>query len=124
MAEKKEASDLGKVIFHYIKSPHYRVSHVDGVYGSVTPHGSVAACFFSERFPIPDEQTHALLDNNRVKELPEEIKGKKGIIREIDSVAIISPDTAQKIGEWLIARAREAESLMLGARKAQSEGDE
>jgi hypothetical protein len=73
---------------------------------------------FSERFPIPNETTHSMIEG-AVKGQPDEIKGKKGIVREIDVTAVLIPDAARKIGELLVAKANEAEQR---TKKAHQQG--
>lgn len=77
---------------------------------------------FSERFPIPTVATHSLIDGAAVKGTPDEVEGKKGIVREIDVTTLILPETARKIGEWLISKADEAEKLVQRARETRKPG--
>lgn len=114
-----------KITFHYIKSAQHRVVHVDGAFGAVTPKGFISMGLFSERFPFPTESTHSLIDDgSALKNEADEVKGKKGIVREIDVTAVLTPDLAKKIAEWLIQKATEAEKLVKLAQAPAKEGEE
>ncbi len=119
---KRKAEKPATVTFHYIKSPQHRTIHVDGAYGSVTPQGAILVCFFNERFPIPRETTHDVLDGNVAGE-PRSRESKEGIVREIDVAAVFRPSAARRVGQWLIDKADEAQRLTEQAKRVQDRGE-
>lgn len=120
---KKTVARPERISFHFLKSTQHRVIHVDGAFGAVTPHGLVSVSLFSERFPIPVEETHSLIGDGSLKAEAENVKGKTGIVREIDVTAILSPDIARRIADWLINRANDAERLAKQVQDVQYEGN-
>ena len=104
------ASQLSKVPaavdFHFIKAAHFRVVHVDGVWGGVTPSQNIAVGFFSERLPIPTIVQHQLTDGGK---LGEEIarESKTGIVREMEVELVMNKATAARFLEWFKTKVEE-----------------
>jgi hypothetical protein len=69
----------GPVPFNYIKSSGFRVIHVDGAIGSVTPRGLIHAALFSERMPTPRVTVHPIApDGNLMPPVEQEIRAGVG----------------------------------------------
>lgn len=107
----KDAEGPGTITLYYIKSNQHRSIHVDGAFGSPSPHGSVNVSFYSSRFPIPIESTNKINENGGLDEKAISQKGKVGIIREVEISATMAPTAAENIGKWLIENAKEARRL-------------
>jgi len=112
-----EEQDAGKQLdttppkelkFHFIKSNHFRVIHIDGVIGGPTPSGMVHAAIFSERFPIPLSATYHLA-GNEVKGPAKEMVARDGIVREVESDLLMTTDVARKFAEWLVQAAEKVD---------------
>jgi hypothetical protein len=74
-----------KVRFDYIKSPQFRVVHVDGAYGGITPRGQLFISLYSERLPIPTAIVHQLNPNGQLgDEILSERETRKGVVREVE----------------------------------------
>ena len=87
--------------FHYIKSNQFRVIHVDGMIGTFTPSSEgIEMVLFSERQPIPLQVTYEFEDDGSATEVSR--VGREGVTREVDVNAIMSVDTAEQIGKWLL----------------------
>ena len=90
------------VSFHYIKSNLFRVIHVDGAVGNVTPSGLIFLGLFNDRAAIPRMMVHEITEAGQVgAEHQDERVSKKGIVREIETGAIMSVETATSLIEWL-----------------------
>ena len=93
--------------FDYIKSSLHRVIHADGVVGGPTGRGNLTATFFSERAPIPQQVSHAVVKDEatNVIRLGEEIQGtriaREAIVREADVTVVMDLKTAQALHVWL-----------------------
>ena len=102
----------GTMVFHYIKSNHFRVVHADGVFGGVGPRGFVEVSLFSERRPVPKKIVHeatASQDGFTVgKEILKDREVRDGLIREVECLLSLSPESAIGIGKWMVARGKEA----------------
>lgn len=115
--ESKSMEDRpSNIKFFYIKSNLFRVLHVDGAVGGLTPHGSVHIAVYSERPAIPQMTSHNLSPEGRVGE-PEETEGKEGIVREIDADLILSRQTAVELRDFLTRNI----AMIDGLRAEQSE---
>ena len=121
--KQEKVKNPRSITFYYIKGTQHHVAHIDGAIGSITPQGFVVASLYSERFAIPQETTHSLIDGTLAKGgQPEDVKGKKGVVREIDITAVLTAESAKLIGEWLIARGKEVEVRMERAKAARKGG--
>ncbi|HEY4261723.1 MAG TPA: hypothetical protein VGM98_16250 [Schlesneria sp.] len=90
---------------HYVKSAQFRVIHVDGMVGGVTPSGEgIELALFSERLPIPKFTVNRITGEDGSYEEVDTI-GREGVIREVDINAIMSAETAEKLGTWLLEQA-------------------
>lgn len=90
-----------RVTYHYIKSNHFRVAHADGVWGGVTPHGTIHANFYSERGPIPSRIVHEIRDGSIGPEVIEEREVKSGPVREVEVGVVMDLATAKAFRDWL-----------------------
>lgn len=118
MAEKTPVTDAnvlrkpevhGTICFHYIKSNQFRVIHVDGIYGGITPNGRfIQADIFSERSPIPQKLECKLSDNGTVGAIVKR-EQKDGIVREVEAELLIDISTAKQIIEWMENKIKEHE---------------
>jgi hypothetical protein len=107
MTESESPSFQGKnqpperVTFNYIKSNFFRVIHVDGIEGGVTPSSDIYINLYSERFSIPKKRVYELDSEGSLDEVVEERDDLNSVIREIDVSAVMSLDTAKALVEWL-----------------------
>jgi len=111
------------VHFHHIKSSQYRVVHVDGGTGGLTPRGYCALSLFNERKVIPRVTTRDISESGDVG--PERVTETRvddpdfGIVREIEIGLIFDERTAIEIRDWLNKRIGEFEEA-----RASLEGSE
>jgi len=88
------------VKFDYIKSNQFRVIHVDGTHGGVTPKGTgIQIAFFSERAPIPKREEHTI-HNGKVGERVA-VTLRDAIVREVEVEALMDLAVARRIHKWL-----------------------
>lgn len=91
-----------KIAFHYLKSTQFRVVHVDGVIGSVTPGGNLHVAMFSERPAIPQRVVHSITPDGVLGEtIPEEGFDRGGFVRELEVDAMFSLRTAKLVRDFL-----------------------
>jgi hypothetical protein len=100
-----------EVRFHYIKSKQYRVIHVSGAHGGLTPDGrGIHIAFFSERVPISQEETYTLHPDGQLGELKEKTV-RNGLVREVEASAMINLDRAKSLHAWLGKNIEKAEQI-------------
>jgi hypothetical protein len=103
-----------RVAFDYIKSQVFRVVHVDGVIGSMTPHGNIHLAFYSERPAIPRRVVHQLSPLGELGDpIPNETVSRDSIVREVDFDAHMSLRAAKSLLQWLAARIAEADAAQI-----------
>jgi hypothetical protein len=111
--------------FNYIKSNFFRVAHVDGVLGNITPAGLIFISFYNERAAIPQSMVHAITEAGQVgDECKEKRVTKEGIVREIELGAVMSIETATSFMKWLEEKIFIAKKLRSGAENVEEEGRE
>jgi hypothetical protein len=90
-----------KIKFHFIKSNYFRVIHVDGAHGGITPNGHIFVSVFNTRAPIPQVAVQRLADNRLGDEVREERVSKDGLVREVEVGLMMDITTAESIHRWL-----------------------
>lgn len=117
-SERDEQRQI-EVNFRYIKSNLFRVVHIDGALGGVTPRGNIHISLYNERPAIPDggKLTVSSTAGEIIK--PEQYIGKGGIIREIEVDVMIDLPTAQQLKAWLERQIKALQEMVLDA---QNEG--
>ena len=82
-AGEEQGRPPGPVPFNYIKSNGFRVIHVDGAIGSITPRGLIHAALYSERMPIPQVVVHPVGPDGSLLP-PVQQEGRAGVVREVE----------------------------------------
>lgn len=93
-------SNPDSVKFHFIKSSHFRVIHVDGAIGGLTPRGLIHAALYSERGAIPQviEQDFSP-DGDLLAQRT--VAGKDGVTRELDVDLMLNYQSAVELRDLL-----------------------
>jgi hypothetical protein len=91
-----------KVRFHCVKSSAFRSIHADGVFGGVTPRLTIAATFYNERQPIPDQMVYAVKEDGTTgDEIRDERISRDGFVRELEANVILDVNLAKALVIWL-----------------------
>lgn len=103
--------DAKEIRFDYIKSNGFRVVHVDGAIGGLTPQGTIHLAFWNQRFAIPQQTTHAVRPDGVLgEERREERVERRAIIREVEVSVLLDLAVARSLREWLDLRIKELEA--------------
>lgn len=110
------SSGQSKLHFHFVKSSVFRVIYAEGVFGGVSPKGQIRMSLFNERFPLPQETVHEVLQNSEGgimlgNEVTTDRVSKSGIIRELEADIVLSYETAKIVHQWMGERIEEMESI-------------
>lgn len=110
MSKKIDTDTPESITFHYMKSAFFRVMHVDGVLGSITPNGHINCVIFSERPSIPKLEEYELKKSG---ELGDQInyEGRQGFVREMDADLVMDYDTAKELKDILSNILKEVDKL-------------
>ena len=101
-----------QVSFDYIKGNFFRVAHVDGVIGALTPSGLIHFATFSERPSIPQHVVHEISEDSQLgTELPSLAVNRGSIVRELEVDLIMSPEVAASLRDWLTSQLSNLEML-------------
>ena len=100
MAGPSDKPKVTNVSFHYIKSPEFRVLHVDGAFGGITPRGYIHAAIYSERAALPKaaEQEFSATGPAGEHKITE---SRGGIVRDIAVDLIMDRGCAEELRDWL-----------------------
>jgi len=100
------------VKFHYLKSNLFRVIHVDGAIGGVTPTRNIFVSVFSQRGALPRFIEQGVLPDGKLgAEVARE--GKEGIVREMEIGLTISQDVAKDLAQFLLDQVKLLEQSRL-----------
>lgn len=104
MSKKSPGADKPtEISFDYIKSHQFRVVHVDGAFGGLSPNGrAIHMALFSERRAIPTKTVHALSETSHLgNEIREKRTQRDSFIRELEIDLVLDFDTAVNVQKWL-----------------------
>lgn len=92
--------DAADVVFHYVRSKHFRVIHADGAHGGVTVRGYVSVNFYSERGLTPPRTTLAVdAESGETKETAGETRGH--VVRELEVSVMLDEQSTNQLVVWL-----------------------
>jgi hypothetical protein len=91
--------------FHYVKGNFFRVIHVDGAIGGLTPSRDVFVSLFSQRAALPRMIELAVLPTGGLGgETGRE--GKEGIVREMEVGIVMSANAAHDLAQFLLEQVK------------------
>lgn len=100
--------------FRYLKSPMFRVIHVDGVWGGLTGRADIHMVIYSERPSIPDSMTHQIEDDGTIGDVIK-VQTIGGVVREVEADIIMDYPTAKALHEWLTDKVNRIEEMVAKA---------
>lgn len=112
MQDEDAETSAESLLFHYIKSAHFRVVHAEGVHGGPAPNGrGINANFFSERLPIPQRTQHAVIEGRLGDEQRDARVSKEGVIREVEVSVWMDLPAAKALITWLQRHVEAVEAM-------------
>jgi hypothetical protein len=125
----KTSADTGtqpkKIRFHYLKNSAFRTIHADGVFGGVTPRLLIAATFFNERHPLPDQTVQVISDEGVLgDEVVEERIVRDGLVRELEANIVMDVALAKTLVKWLTDKIEFIEKAVKEADTSKPEHEE
>jgi hypothetical protein len=104
MAQDKPSS----VKFFYEKGKFFRVAHVDGALGGLTPTGDIFVSIYNQRSALPKIVEQNITPEGKLGAVVD-TTGKQGIFREMEIGLVMTPDVANQIADFLKQHARAAQ---------------
>jgi hypothetical protein len=101
----------GVVRFFYEKCKYFRVAHVDGVIGGLTPTRDIFVSVYSQRVALPQTIDQKISPDGKLGAVIDK-SGKDGIFREMEIGLVMSAEVANEIAEFLMQHARAAQSTV------------
>jgi hypothetical protein len=102
-----------KVKFYYEKGNFFRVIHVDGAVGGLTPTLDLFLSIYNQRAPIPQESVQRIAPNGQLgDEVMEERKQRDGVFREVEVGLVMNLNVAKALQQWLTDKIEVAEKTM------------
>jgi hypothetical protein len=96
---------------HYIKGNQFRVMHIDGAIGGMTPQGLMSIVLYSERFPIPLQTVHEISEGKMLG-TPQSGIARDGIVREAEADLIMTLEVAKGLVDWLSKAIEQTEAIL------------
>lgn len=105
---ESHSSNSDRISISFEESPHHHTAPVNGAWGGPTPDGQIVAALYQERNTIPDiievEVQDGVADPSKGDRI-----SRGDILREIQATLVMSPEAAQRIGEWLIEKSMQVQ---------------
>lgn len=121
MSKSEKDSDLptnriiqaGEIKFDYIKSNLFRVLHIDGAWGGITPKMDIWMAVFNERGAIPKQIVQRVKEDGRIgEEILEKRLSRDAIVREVEADLVMNLATAKSIAAWLQDKINKVEQAL------------
>jgi len=93
--------------FFYEKGKYFRVAHIDGAIGGLTPTGSIFVSLYSQRTALPQIVEQNVAPDGNLGAVIDTV-GKRGIFREMEIGIVITPEVADELAAFLQQHARAA----------------
>lgn len=91
-----------QLLFTVRKSTHFRVIHVDGAQGAISPTGRyIHMALYNERRAMPREQLYGFNPDGTLQGEPKATEGLDGIFREVEVCAVLDIPVARALHAWL-----------------------
>jgi hypothetical protein len=100
MTDSTVPSPSIKLDFHFEKSNFFRVIHVDGCWGGVTPRGTLHVGLFSERTATPS-LTQVTVSPEGLPSPELVLESRQGLVREMEVAAIMDINVAVSFHLWM-----------------------
>jgi hypothetical protein len=102
-----------EVAFDFIKASGFRVIHVDGAFGGVSPNArTMNVAVYSERRPLPRKTIHPISTEGKLgDEIRDRRESRDAFVREVEANLVMDLDTAKALREWLDAHITEMTKL-------------
>lgn len=109
MAETKPPSS---VKIFYEKGNLFRVIHVDGVLGGLTPSRQIFVSLYNQRRPLPKMVEQLLSADGKLGDVINR-ETKTGVFREMEIGLVLTSEAAQEIAKFLIQQAKMLDESVL-----------
>lgn len=96
------------IVFSLRRTPDYRIITATGVYGGVTPSGLVKMDLFTEYVPPPETVEHEMSEDGNIGKEVKRTPTEPHIARDFQIGVMMTSESAEKIGNWLLQRAKQA----------------
>ena len=110
-----------EISFHYIKSNDFRVVPASGVWGGITPNGTVSMSFYTERHPIPQSLLHEVSPDG-VLGTEKGRASREGIIRDVHVSVLIDLPFAVNLRGWLDEKIVQLQTHSVDQQQDQGDG--
>lgn len=102
-----------KVKFYYEKGNFFRVIHVDGAVGGLTPTLDVFLSIYNQRAPIPQVSVQKIAASGHLgEEVMEDRVQKDGVFREVEVGLVMNLSVAKALQQWLAEKIELAEKTI------------
>jgi hypothetical protein len=93
--------------FFYEKGKYFRVAHIDGAIGGLTPTRDIFVSLYSQRSALPQIVEQQITPEGKLGAVVD-TTGKRGIFREMEIGIVITPEVAIELADFLKQHARAA----------------
>ncbi len=105
------ATKPSTLTFYYEKGNHFRVVHVDGVIGGLTPTRDIFLSVYNQRSALPKVIEQVVTPDGQLG--ASEVKeSKHGIFREMEIGLVMTPEVADQIADFLKQHSRAAKQTL------------
>lgn len=111
-SKKPAAKETDSLSFDFIKSNYFRVIHMDGAFGGLSPNGTqIHMAIWNERRALPKRVVHPLKDGTLGMEDMAKRDVRPAHVREVEVDVVMDLETATHLRIWLDDKIRQLQNL-------------
>src|SRR5262245_50628174 len=106
------------VVFDHERSPDYRIIAVTGIWGGLVPSGQVMFDLVTELIRNPNRVRHDVTQDGKLGPEKSREPSERIILRYSQVGVMVTPDVAERMGQWLLDRAKQARERQMKSQGA------
>lgn len=108
-----------EIEFNFEKGNFFRVIHVDGAFGGISPTGLLHMAVYNERSPVPKKIVQKVDESGKLgSEIPERRNVRSGVFRELEADLVFTIETAVALRDWLDDKIKQHAAALAAMAKA------
>jgi len=96
------------ITFSFKRVPDYRIVLATGAFGGVTPSGLIKMDLFTEYVPPPETVEQEIAEDGSLGTEIRRGPNERHVTRDLQIGVMMTSDSAERIGNWLLQRAKQA----------------
>lgn len=113
LSKKKEKQQ--EVRFVFKEADDFKLVHINGVWGGVSPRGELVCNFFFEHTQVPEEEIRFVDEEGALTEKSKRKPSKPIVVRELRVGISMAKEQAVSVANWMLEKVKEFKQFQVEA---------